>query len=431
MNNQLSVVHVANVLGLGGTQKGMEVFVRNLDETKHDVAVCGYKNGGERGESLEADGYPVYEPSSKAAFADVLRNRDVDIVHLHGMYDTTAEAVDVSKRVGVDSIVRTTPFGRLAEGTPDAVDLTLFPSKMTLLRRIKLDQYSVNSFPNCYRVQYNPLSVSDVSNRLDDDFRDELDIQPTTPVIGKIGRSAAAKWSQTSLDSFESICTRHPETRILLVNPPDKIQTEISRRGLEQNVETIDSIPLHEVGKFYNTIDVLTHASAIGESFGYVIAEAMAYRTPVVVDSNPMRDNAQVELVSNGETGYVVGSSEAYADATVELLQSDELRHEFATAAQQRATNLFDPSPIVDKLEKIYRVLYESNSDSGALADELESQHTMAAFEREYRNRLYNLYGSESLRHRLERSTWRLCSDILPSYRDTAYHTFQGLFKNI
>jgi hypothetical protein len=41
MSGRLSVVHVSNGLGLGGTQKAMEVFVRNLDATRHDVAVCG------------------------------------------------------------------------------------------------------------------------------------------------------------------------------------------------------------------------------------------------------------------------------------------------------------------------------------------------------------------------------------------------------
>lgn len=434
MSDRLSVVHVTNNLGLGGTQKAMEVFVRNLDATKHDVSVCGYKNGGARGEELESDGYSVLEPDSSTAFADVLRNRDADIVHLHGMYDTASEAVDIANSVGVTSVVKTTPFGRVAEDAWHDIDLHLFPSKMTLLRQLNLEGRDLRDgdWNSEIRLQYYPLSVSDVSNRHSEDFRDDLGIDAETPVVGKIGRSSAAKWSELSIDAFERICAAHPETKILLVTPPEKIKSAISRRGLTANVEYLDVIPPSKVGKFYNTIDVLAHASAIGESFGYVIAEAMAYGTPVVVDSNPMRDNAQVELVNNGETGYVVGSAKAYADATIDLLQSDKLRNEFGTAARHRSSNLFDPSRIVDELETIYRVLYESNGDSDALTEALDSQRDMMAeFEYEYHDRLYDLYGAESVKHRLERGIWRFCSGVLPAYRNTTYHTLQGLFKDI
>jgi len=376
----------------------------------------------------------VYEPSSRAAYADILRERDVDIVHLHGMHDTAVEAVDVAKYVGVEAIVKTTPFGRVAEGTRDDIDLHLFPSKMALLRKLKLEHRELHddNWNRDYRLQYYPLSVADISDRTTEDLRENIGVSQDALVVGKIGRSSAAKWSESSIDAFDRICTEEPETKILLVTPPEKIRNAISQRGLKSNVEYIEPIPPSEVGKFYNTIDVLAHASAIGESFGYVIAEAMAYETPVIVDSNPMRDNAQIELVNNGETGFVVGSPKAYADATLELLRSDEQRREFGTAARERATTLFDPKPIVDELETIYRVLYESDGDSEALEDELKPQREMMAeFAGEYRHRLHDLYGSESMKHQLERSTWRLCSEFLPVGRSKVYHGLQGPFKDI
>jgi glycosyltransferase involved in cell wall biosynthesis len=434
MNSPLSVVHVTNDLGYGGTQKAMEVFVRNLDKTEHDISVCGYKSGGRRGRSLEDDGYPVFVTNSEEEFAEVLGNQQTDILHLHGMYDTAAEAVEIAKSAGVDIIVKTTPFGRVAADAESDIDLHLFPSKMALLRHLKLENANLRNgdWNRKYRLQYYPLSTNDVSDRHKDDLRDELGIEPGVPVVGKIGRSSAAKWSEVSIAAFDRICNVLPKTRILLVTPPEKIRNAISQRGLTSNVEYLDPIPPSEVGKFYNTIDVLAHASAIGESFGYVIAEAMAYGTPVVVDSNPMRDNAQVELVNNNETGYVAGSTEAYAGATVKLLQSDDLQHEFGTAAQRRARDLLDPMPIVAQLQEIYRELYESNGDSDALAKEIESQREMMAeFEREYNARLSDLYGAESTKHRFERGTWRFCSDTLPLFRENAYNTLQGLFKDI
>lgn len=434
MNDQLSVVHVTNTLGLGGTQKAMEVFVRNLPETGFEVSICGYKKSGTRGEELSRDGYAVDLPNSRSNLTDILNKREADIVHIHGMYDTAAEVADVAKRAGVPVLIKSTPFGRVTEGTQRNIDLHLFPSKMTLLRKLKLEGRDIQAenWDRSLRMQYYPLSKSDISDRHRGNLRGELGIDADTPIVGKIGRSSAAKWSEVSIDAFERICRDRPQVKILLVTPPEKIKTAISRRGLNPYIVYLDSIPPSEVGKFYNTIDVLAHSSAIGESFGYVIAEAMAYSTPVVVDSNPMRDNAQVELVNNGETGFVVGSSETYADAVAELLQSDELRRGYGAAAQRRATTLLDPTQIIEELVTIYRVLYESNGDTDALTDALGSQRDMMVdFESEYRRRLHDLYGSKAAKHRLERGVWRFCSDFLPAYRNEAYHHLQGLFKNI
>lgn len=434
MDKNISVTHITNQLGLGGTQKAMEILVRNLDSERYDISVCGYEEGGERGEILREDGYRVDVLNSPSELETLLKERSTDVLHMHGMYDTGPEVTAVARDIDLPVVVKTTPFGRVNDREKGNLDLLFYPSKMTLLRELKLKNIRFNQDKSAdeYWFQYYPLSESDMSDRIESNFRNELDIDQGTPVIGKIGRSSAAKWSKLSIDAFERIIADAPEARLLLVTPPEKIKEEISERGFEESVDYLNKIPPSEVGKFYNTIDVLTHASAIGESFGYVIAEAMAYETPVVVDSNPMRDNAQIELVNNGETGFVVGSPKAYADATLELLRSDEQRREFGTAARERATTLFDPKPIVDELETIYRVLYESNGDSAALEDELKPQREMMAeFAGEYRHRLHDLYGSESMKHQLERSTWRLCSEFLPVGRSKVYHGLQGPFKDI
>lgn len=435
MTEKISVLHILNQLGLGGTEKAMEVFVRSIDKEQINVGVCGYENGGIRGEKLREDGYSVYVTnSSKESLAEAIRERDVDVLHIHGMYNTTSAVVDVALDTNVSAIVKTTPFGRVTAGCKSEIDLHFFPSKMTLLRKLKLDRKELFSgdWNQNFRLQYNPLSTDDVSNQHTEDLRKALGIKSDTNIIGKIGQSSSAKWSQVSVDAFERICTLEPKTKILLITPPEKIRNAISRRGLSSNVEYLDSLPLYEVGKFYNTIDVLAHASGIGESFGYVIAEALAYGTPVVVDSNPMRDNAHIELVNNGKNGFVVGSSKAYADATLELLRSDKRQREFGNAAREQATTRFDPKPIVEELETIYRTLYESNGDATSIETQLDPQYEMMSeFETEYRRRLHDLYATESIRQRLERGTWRLCSEYLPIGRDVTYHGLQGLFKDI
>ena len=61
-----------------------------------------------------------------------------------------------------------------------------------------------------------------------------------------------------------------------------------------------------ELAAFYGSLDALAHANDTGESFGLVIAEAMACGLPVVTHPCPgERDNAQLDLVQDGVTGFV------------------------------------------------------------------------------------------------------------------------------
>lgn len=433
MDGQINIAQITNNLGVGGTQKAMEILVRNLDEDRYNVSVYGYKRDGMRGSDLREDGYHANVVDSLPKFKSALREHDVDVLHMHGMYDTGPEVASAARSAGVPVVLKTTPFGRVKREERGNIDLVLFPSKMSLLRHLRLEHANIQDggWDGMYRFQYYPLSTEDINNRTGDDLRDDLGIDTETPVVGKIGRSSAGKWSKRmSIEAFERIVAAVPDVRILLVTPPEKIREEIGSRGFESNVIYLDRIPPSEVGKFYNTVDVLTHASAIGESFGYVIAEAMAYETPVVVNSNPMRDNAQVELVNNEETGYVVGSTKAYADATVELLQSDSLRQEYGVAARKRVLSLLSPAPIVDETETIYETLLSSGGDTSVLMDVLSDQHDVVAdFDAEYQNRLRDLYGNESTHHQLERLVWTAISRYLPTSRRSIYRRSQGLFK--
>jgi hypothetical protein len=79
--------------------------------------------------------------------------------------------------------------------------------------------------------------------------------------------------------------------------------------------------------------DVMLHYARYGESFGYALAEAALAGLPVIVQSTPWGDNAQAELIRDGETGFVVRDYPGAKRALAKLMNDPA----FAAALVDRA----------------------------------------------------------------------------------------------
>lgn len=415
----IRVMHVGKVLGSGGTEKAIEVFAENTNKDRFDVSVVGIHEGGVRGEYLRSRGHDVTIIGSPSKLGDVIQEKDPQIVHLHGS-GLTDSTIDELESAEIPNIIITDNFGwPNKSGVDSIVDRYYFISDMARLRFFRL--FSIPRERQTlakYQRMYYPLAHSDLESEEAPEFREEYNIDPEVQVIGRISRHEANnKWSQVAIDAFERVVDQKPETVILLVNPLDKIKKEIKERGFDDNCRYIDSIHPREVYKFYDSIDVMGHSSKIGESFGYVVAEALARGTPTVVNSTPMRDNAQIELVDHGETGFVANSSPSFGDAIIELLEDQQKRKEFGETAKKRAAKNFGPKTITQRLEREYlRLINDSEEEVPDSILHLDD------FESEYRSRLQTSFGRRSWMNRLEYLAWRTVSDSLPFWRYPAYH---------
>ena len=92
------------------------------------------------------------------------------------------------------------------------------------------------------------------------------------------------------------------------------------------------------------------------ESFGLSALEAMACGVPVIGSDA----GGLPEVVKHGETGYLlpVGDVEGMAARAVEILRDDKLRREMGAASRRRAEALFGAERVVPQYERYYeRVL--------------------------------------------------------------------------
>ena len=111
------------------------------------------------------------------------------------------------------------------------------------------------------------------------------------------------------------------------------------------------------------SLDAVLHTSSIGESFGYGIAEPMNYGKPVIANSTPWQDQAQVELVRHGECGFLASTPETIAAAICKLAASSDLRKELGQNAKAHIRKIASVEESLDRLESALQAACEGREN--------------------------------------------------------------------
>lgn len=406
-----NVLQIAPTLDLGGTEKTLQLFAQNLNKELFNVSVCGWIAGGARAEQLINDGFKVFITNNdKDQLIQVMKDEQIHIVHVHRSGCGDDFVVEAAHKAGVPIIVETNVFGRVDETVWEPyIDYHLFVSKTCALRYRRWTGLSWEAFSQRHRVLYNPISLTEIDqNSLCLEgielLRNGYSLPMGAPVIGGIGRPEPSKWPSPALliSILYELVKLVPGVKIVLMGAPQNIINSLSKTKLYDKVILLEPSPeAKKVFGFYSMIDVLIHLAKIGESFGLVIAEAMAIGKPVVTKSTPLHDNAQVELIDHGRNGYVAYDEKALAEATADLLLNKEKRYEMGSNARKKVEMCYDVNNVTKQLEGLYWELLEKK---GIAVDSLilgqyrslvpsPSETEVMNFEKEYQRRIRSCWG--------------------------------------
>ena len=341
---KIRVLHSCGQLDIGGSEKTLQILCKYLDKSRFEVFACGRLRGGPRVKELEHLGIPVFvQPKSLNKLVEELK---IDICHVHrsGHYEPGSLP---EKNGGWPRIIETNVFHDYDPVEDGRIDCHLFVSEFS---RNRYKQQRGEDPRSRYEVLYNPV-----------DFEEFAGVEKTfTYTIGRLSRPDDQKWHKVCVNALPKVFRRVPQARCLIQGATEQVRTRLARLGIEERVELVE--PNLEVREFYRQVDVFTHGARVGETFGCVIAEAMANRIPVVTLSTPKRKkaNAQAELVEHKITGFVCRFSWQYAGAVIELLENHDLRERFAKKSYEKAREEFDAVVLTRKLERIYGELMDS-----------------------------------------------------------------------
>jgi glycosyltransferase involved in cell wall biosynthesis len=355
------IVVFINQLGFGGSEKAACRWARELTQRGHEIHVITLADGSRRAE-LESCGIDVRivapEPISIQKCLDELHP---EVIHAHvpghpHQGDVLGAALKLIPKVPV---VQTNIFGQLENSKEDAwTDFRLFISWTSCVQAARRYFKPLNeAFFRHASVAVYPMDADDGPASLEaENFRRKHGIQKDEILFGRLSRPEPNKWSDLPLHAFRIAAKRNPRLKLLLREPPHEVASNL--RSASDNDRfvilpaTSDSFQLAVT---IASLDAVLHTSSMGESFGYGIAEPMNYGKPVIANSTPWLDQAQIELVRNGECGFIASTPATIAKGILKLAGDADLRLKLGRSAKSHIRKLADPIESTNRLEEALR----------------------------------------------------------------------------
>jgi phosphatidylinositol alpha-mannosyltransferase len=173
--------------------------------------------------------------------------------------------------------------------------------------------------------------------------------------IGFIGRfEEPRKGLSVLVDALPVISRFAPDVKILVAGPgePAEVIKSIDPQ-LRQRFEFLGKITEDEKADFMSSVAVCVAPNTGGESFGIILAEALAGGACVVASDIPAFD----DLLGHGEFGalFESESSTELAKVVIDLLRDEKKRKELSSRGKERAKT-FDWTVVAEQIYSVYEM---------------------------------------------------------------------------
>ena len=173
--------------------------------------------------------------------------------------------------------------------------------------------------------------------------------------IGFIGRfEEPRKGLSVLVDALPVISRFAPDVKIFVAGPGDPAEViEGIDPELRQRFEFLGKITESEKADFMSSVAVYVAPNTGGESFGIILAEALAGGACVVASDIPAFD----DLLGHGEFGalFESESSTELAKVVIDLLRDETKRKELSARGKERS-KMFDWTVVAQQIYSVYEM---------------------------------------------------------------------------
>jgi glycosyltransferase involved in cell wall biosynthesis len=300
-------------------------------------------------------------------------------------------------------VIQTNVFGRLDNPKENQwTDFRLFVSATSAIQAaLSYDPSFPKDFFRFQSVCSNPLPPeTPLPDSEIQAFRKSIGVAPDEILWGRIARAEIHKWSLLSIVAFRLARKKNPKIKLLLREPPPGLSHSLQNSPDRNSFIILKESDDPQVLKLtLSAMDGILHSTLFGESFGYTIAEGMNLGKPVITNSTPWGDQAQLELVQHGETGLHASIPETMRDAILDLSQDHPKRVQMGKSGLEWIQMIANPLQTTQRLESFFKAalnhqenpMMESDFTHFSTIKDLvhQSQFGKSESEREVLNALY------------------------------------------
>ena len=338
----IPVVHVAAELGQGGTERSIELLA-TAAEGPPGQRVAALDRDGPTGERLRAAGVEVkvfVGDYAGAAGWIAARGPAVALLNRSGKPDPKWNGLIRALAAGPVMPLEVNHFGWLDRGAiADGLRGSFCVSGTALAKYLRQllghwpSEAELAAAPLAVCAGNNPVAPPELPSAERASLRLELGLPADAFIALRLGRPDPRKWSDLLILHGSRLVAELPRLHLVFLSAPEN-RVPLIRRLMGPRATLVPfTADRGLVTRYLAAADVMLHYARYGESFGYALAEAALAGLPVVVQSTPWGDNAQAELIRDGETGFIVTGYASAKRALVRLMED----RVFAAALAARA----------------------------------------------------------------------------------------------
>lgn len=312
--------------------------------------------------------YPPYDITLSTKISDVIKEYDLDVLHMHYAVPHAVCGILAKQMSGKDVKIMTTLHG---------TDITVLGYDHSLKNAIKfgIEQSDiVTSVSHSLAQQtyeiidtnkeivpiYNFVRENEFPTRHNEELKDCYGILPEEKVLIHVSNFRRVKRIDTIIETFAKVHERIPSKLILLGDGPELLDMRQKARELNVEEHVLFLGKQNDVSAFYQLSDLVLLLSE-KESFGLTLLEAM--KTGVL----PIGTNAGgiKEVIKHEETGFIVniGDSEQAAQYAIQLLENPNLYKQMQSKMLEDIRDRFASKLITDQYEHYYKKMLEQGGN--------------------------------------------------------------------
>ena len=352
-----------------GVKRLFAWMIPRFDPDRYTVSLVSLRRKDLSEETLESMGIDItylhkskFDPTTLPALLRVIRDKRIDILHLHGYGATTFGRVAAGMRripaiLHEHANLTDTPwFQKIADAILEPeTDIALAVSRSTADFVIRARQMP----PDKVKVVYlgvpldefsRPRTASEIA-----DARAELGVAPGDFVIGSVTRLHESKGNTFLVEAARIVLDKRPAARFIVVGEgPLRPELEAQARRLGVAERFAFAGFAKDVPRAVSAFDVSVFPS-LWEGTPLTVFEALAMAKPIVAtDADGLRD-----VLTHDRDALIVPRRDpaALAAALIRTMDEPETRARLAQAA--RVTSLqYDIDAFVAKMERLYELLH-------------------------------------------------------------------------